>query len=109
AYRVFHRLGLPVPEPIALETEDSPLDRPFFIMTEIENCSVASILLRDPYGAHREKVGEQFFSILGRIAAADPDEIGLGDLEGARERCWHHETERWERVIDEDEREPQPI
>ncbi|HTK80221.1 MAG TPA: phosphotransferase family protein [Rhizomicrobium sp.] len=109
AYQAFHRLGLPVPEPIALETDNSPLDRPFFIMEEIENCSVASILLPDPYSSYREKVGEQFFSILGRIAAADPDEIGLGDLEGARECCWQHETERWERVIDEDEREPQPI
>ena len=109
AYQAFHRLGFPVPEPIALEIDGEPLDRPFFIMEEIENCSVASILLPDPYGAHREKIGEQFFSILGRIAAADPDAVGLSNLQGARESCWLHEMERWERVIDEDEREPQPI
>jgi aminoglycoside phosphotransferase (APT) family kinase protein len=109
AYQAFHGLGLPVPEPIALETAGAALDRPFFIMEEIENCAVASILTPDPYGAHREKIGEQFFSILGRIAATDPDAIGLGELEGARDACWRHELERWRRVIDEDEREPQPI
>jgi aminoglycoside phosphotransferase (APT) family kinase protein len=78
-------------------------------MAEIENCSVASILAADPYGPHREKIGQQFFSVLGRIAGADPDEIGLSDLEGARDDCWAHELQRWEKVIEEDEREPQPI
>ncbi|HEV2562185.1 MAG TPA: phosphotransferase family protein [Rhizomicrobium sp.] len=109
AYQAFYKLGLPVPEPIALELENAALDRPFFIMEEIENCQVASILLPDPYGAHREKIGEQFFTVLGRIAGANPDAIGLGDLDGARQDCWRHEVGRWERVIEEDEREPQPI
>lgn len=109
AYQAFHRLGLPVPEPIALETDGAALERPFFIMEEIENCAVASILTPDPYGTLREKIGEQFFTHLGHIAAADPDAIGLGDMEGARENCWQHELARWERVIEEDEREPQPI
>lgn len=109
AYQAFHKLGLPVPEPIALEPENTALDRPFFIMEEIRDCQVANILLPDPYGAHRDRIGEQFFNILGRIAGANPDEIGLGDLEGAHSHCWRHEIERWERVILEDEREPQPI
>jgi aminoglycoside phosphotransferase (APT) family kinase protein len=109
ACQAFHRLGLPVPEPIALETDGGALERPFFIMEEIENCAVASILARDPYGVQREKIGEQFFSVLGRIAAADPDAIGLGDFPGARGDCWQHELLHWERVIEEDEREPQPI
>jgi aminoglycoside phosphotransferase (APT) family kinase protein len=103
AYEAFHKLGLPVPEPIALELDSPALDRPFFVMEEVENCSVGSILMPDPYGAHREKVGEQFFSILGKIAAAD--------FEGETDprRCWAHEVARWEKVIDEDEHEPQPI
>ncbi len=85
AYQAFHGLGLPVPEPIALELEGGALERPFFIMEEIENCAVASILTPDPYGAHRDKIGTQFWNILGRIAGADPKTIGLGDLEGARD------------------------
>ena len=111
AYRAFHALGLPVPEPIALELSTDILDRPFFIMEEIENCQVGSILSPDPYGAHREKIGQQFFASLGHIARADVDAIGLGDLEGERDpaKCWRHELDRWQKVIEEDEREPQPI
>lgn len=111
AYRAFHGLGLPVPEPIALEESTEVLDRPFFVMEEIENCQVGSILSSNPYGELREKIGRQFFANLGRIARADVDDIGLGDLEGERDpkKCWSHEVERWEKVIDEDEREPQPI
>jgi aminoglycoside phosphotransferase (APT) family kinase protein len=111
AYRAFHALGLPVPEPIALEEGSEILDRPFFVMEEIENCQVGSILSPDPYGPLREKIGRQFFANLGRIARADVDEVGLGDLEGERDpaKCWLHEVDRWEKVIDEDEREPQPI
>jgi len=109
AYQAFHRLGLPVPEPIALELGPEALDRPFFVMEEIENCQVGSILSPEPYGPHRSRIGEQFFTVLGRIAAADPDAIGLSDIDGARENCWRHEVERWEREIEEDEREPQPI
>ena len=111
AYQAFHRLGLPVPEPVALELEASALERPFFVMEEITGCEVASILNPDPYGAHRGKIGKQFWSVLGTIAKADVDTIGLGDLEGERDarKAWQHEVRRWEKVIDEDEREPQPI
>jgi aminoglycoside phosphotransferase (APT) family kinase protein len=111
AYQAFHRLGLPVPEPIALELDGAALERPFFVMEEITGCEVASILNPDPYGAHREAIGKQFWSVLGQIAKADVDAIGLADFDGAREPrdAWRHEVVRWEKVIDEDEREPQPI
>ncbi len=111
AYAAFHKLGFPVPEAIVLEGDTAALDRPFFIMEEIEGCEAASILAPDPYGQHREKVGTQFFSLLGRIARQNPHEIGLADLEGARDpaECWRHALKRWQKVIAEDEREPQPI
>lgn len=109
AYQAFHKLGLPVPEPIALELEGGALERPFFIMEEIENAQAANILLPDPYGAHRQKIGEQFWRVLGEIARANPDDIGLGDLGRARRDCARHELEHWERVILDDELEPQPI
>lgn len=111
AYQAFHRLGLPVPEPIALELGTEALERPFFVMEEITDCQVASILVPDPYGAHRDRIGRQFWDVLGRIARADVDAIGLGDLEGVRDpaKAWSHEVARWEKVIEEDEREPQPI
>ncbi len=111
AYEAFHKLGLPVPEPIALELDGKALDRPFFIMEEITDCQAGGILGPDPYGSHREKIGQQFFANLGRIAGADPKAIGLADFDGPRDAgdCWRHEVARWEKVIDEDEREPQPV
>jgi aminoglycoside phosphotransferase (APT) family kinase protein len=111
AYQAFHKLGLPVPEPIALELDGVALERPFFIMEEITGCSVGSVIAPDPYAAHREKIGEQFFTTLGRIAKADPEALALADFDGpsSPDACWSHEVARWEKVIEEDEREPQPI
>lgn len=111
AYEAFYKLGLPVPEPIALELGSEALERPFFVMAEVENCAPGTIMSPDPYGPHRQKVGEQFYTIMGKIAAADPNKIGLGDFEGARDvrDAAMHEVARWEKVVNEDEREPQPI
>ncbi len=111
AYQAFHAQGLPVPEPVALELGTTALERPFFIMAEVENAHAGSILAPDPYGANRDTVGRQFWTILGRIARADPAGIGLADFDGPKDArdCWRHALDRWERVIDEDEREPQPI
>lgn len=111
AYRAFNALGLPVPEPIALELEGAALERPFFIMEEITDGAPGSILSPTAYDPHREKIGLQFWSVLGRIAKADPDVVGLGDLEGTRDAtaAWAREVAHWEKVIDEDELEPQPI
>ncbi|HVZ92580.1 MAG TPA: phosphotransferase family protein [Rhizomicrobium sp.] len=111
AYEAFHALGLPVPEPVLLEPDGGALERPFFIMSEIEDAAAASVLAPDPYGPQRDAIGLQFWSVLGRIARADPIALDLGDFDGSTERdaCWRNELARWERVIDADEDEPQPI
>jgi aminoglycoside phosphotransferase (APT) family kinase protein len=111
AYDAFHALGLPVPEPIALELDSTPLDRPFFIMEEIENCQTGSILAADPFGEHAQAIGRQFYSVLAKIATPDPRDIGLHDFEGETDihAVAMHEVARWEKVIEEDELEPQPI
>jgi aminoglycoside phosphotransferase (APT) family kinase protein len=111
AYEAFHGLGLPVPEPIALELDPKPLERPFFIMEEVENCQTGSIMSPDPFGAQRAKIGRQFYTVMGKIAAADPRDVGLSDFDGETDihDVAMHEVARWEKVVDEDEREPQPI
>ncbi|MEI9990555.1 MAG: phosphotransferase family protein [Rhizomicrobium sp.] len=111
AYEAFHALGLPVPAPVALELDPAPLERPFFIMEEIENCLTGSIVSPDPYGVHRDKIGRQFYGVLGRIAAVDPRDMGLSNFDGETDihDVAMHEVARWEKVIDEDEIEPQPI
>lgn len=111
AYRAFHPTGLPVPEPLYLETDLKWLDRPFFVMEQILDSAAGSAFNPDPYGVHATAIGEQFWTHLGHIAKADPHAIGFDkNLEAvAPADCWRIELEKWEKVIDEDELCPQPI
>jgi aminoglycoside phosphotransferase (APT) family kinase protein len=111
AYRSFMDSAVPVPGALFLESDVDWMERPFFVMEEVEGCTAASILAADPFGIHRRKIGEQFFTILGRIAKRD---VASSDL--ARhmatpkaDAAWRQELDKWEKVIDEDELEPQPI
>lgn len=110
AYKAFHGTGVPVPQPLALEESPTWLERPFFLMEEITDCKAGSFLAGEPYGAHRDKIGEQFWRILGEIAKADPIERGLGSLEmPMADRAWSVEVDKWAAVVEEDEVTPEPI
>ncbi|MFN9969905.1 MAG: phosphotransferase family protein [Phycisphaerae bacterium] len=111
AYRSFQDSAVPVPRALFLERGTEWLDRPFFVMEEIEGCSAGSILAGDPYGAHRRRIGEQFHGILGRIAAQDAmaSPLAAHVTIPAADEAWRLELAKWEKVIDEDELEPQPI
>ena len=111
AYRSFRDSNVPVPGALFLETETQWLERPFFVMEEIEGGTAASILSADPYGPHAAKIGEQFFSILGRIAARDvkSSELAQHSQMPKPGEAWARELAHWEKVIDEDELERQPI
>jgi len=111
AYRSFMDSSVPVPGALFLERALDWLERPFFVMEEVEGCTAASILAADPYGIHRRKIGEQFFSILGRIAKRDVASSDLAQHVPAPKpgEAWRVELDKWEKVIDEDELEPQPI
>lgn len=109
AYRAFHKTPVPVPEALALEEDPQWLERPFFVMEEITNAAAASVLQPAPYGEHAGAIGRQFFSTLGEIARADPKALGLYWEAPAPDACWKRELDKWETVIDEDAREPEPI
>jgi aminoglycoside phosphotransferase (APT) family kinase protein len=111
AYRSFMDSAVPVPRALFLEPEIEWLERPFFVMEEIEGCTTASILAADPYGSHRQKIGAQFFTTLGRIAARDAKSSDLARHVAmpAVGDAWRLELAKWEKVVDEDELEPQPI
>jgi aminoglycoside phosphotransferase (APT) family kinase protein len=112
AYAAFHGSTVPVPRPLFFETDPRWLDRPFFVMEEVVGAvSTARLLAEEPYVNHLEKIGAQKWRILGEIACADPDRVGLADkLDAPRLRdCWRRELDYWEKVIDEDELTPQPI
>ncbi len=112
AYRAFHGTAVPVPEALWLEQDLAPLDHPFFIMEEL--CGLESspqALLAPPFLAQRAKIGRRKWTILGEIAKADPEKLGLVGLlpPVTPDACWQRELAHWERVLDEDELEPQPI
>ena len=111
AYRSFADSHVPVPGALYLETDTRWLERPFFVMEEIEGGAAASILVANAYGEHAEIIGEQFFSILGRIAARDvaSSELAKHSERPGLDKAWQRELAHWEKVIDEDELEPQPI
>ncbi len=111
AFRSFQDTNVPVPGALYLERELEWLERPFFVMEEIEGCTAGSILAADPYGPHRRSIGEQFFTILGHIAKRDVGTSELARVSAlpAGDVAWARELEKWEKVIDEDELEPQPV
>jgi len=112
AYRAFHGTSVPVPEPLWLEEDAKWLDHPFFIMQELPGLEASpQAIAMPPYAEHAQKLAEQKWTILGRIASADPKELGLLDLMEVvpPEDCYKRELDYWEGVIDEDELSPQPI
>jgi aminoglycoside phosphotransferase (APT) family kinase protein len=110
AYKSFHG-AVPVPEPIVLELEDGPLERPFFIMRRIDGGNAARPFEREPYGIHAPAVGEALFSHLGRIAQVDPACLPLAECFAWPDpaNCWREALDHWQAIILRDERHPQPI
>jgi len=110
AYRTVHG-HVPVPQAIALEESGAALERPFFLMERIDGGVVASPFTVDPYGAHAEALGEQFFTSLGRLAALDHAGSPIREAAAlpAAEACWRIALDHWAGVIEADEQHPQPI
>lgn len=111
AYQSFYGRGAPVPEPIALEEGSEALERPFFLMGRVDGGAAASPFARGAYAPHADALGRHFFTILGRIAAADAMNLPLAQAAPAPEpdQAWRRELDYWAEVIDADELHPQPI
>jgi aminoglycoside phosphotransferase (APT) family kinase protein len=112
AYRAFHGSAVPVPEALWLESDSRWLDHPFFVMEELVGFEASpQAILAPPYAQHHERLAREKWTILGAIAAADPEKLGLaGALEViAPADAWRRALDHWVAVIDEDELAPQPI
>ena len=111
ALKSFHGRGVAAPEPLILETEGAELERPFFIMARVDGGRTASPFQPGPYEPHAAAIGRDFFSTLGRIAAADPATLPIADLGDppTPDACWRRELDYWSGVIEADELHPQPI
>ena len=112
AYRAFFSSAVPVPEMLWLEEGSGPLDHPFFLAAEIEGFQASPALLwTEPYLACHQTLANRKWTILGQIARADPETLGLTQVMEpvAPEACWSRELGYWESVLNEDETEPLPI
>ncbi len=111
ALRSFAGRDVAAPEAVVLEEDGAELERPFFIMRRVDGGAAGSPFAADPFAAHAAAVGEQFFSIMGRIAAEPVDGLPILDAADrpAPDACWRRELDYWAAVIEADEQHPQPI
>ncbi|HEX2560870.1 phosphotransferase family protein [Phenylobacterium sp.] len=112
AYRAFRNSAVPVPEMLYLEEESDALDHPFFIAEEISGFQAGpGTLWTEPYLACHAELGRRKWTILGEIAKADPQALGLTTVlpPATPEDSWRRELDHWEGVLDDDETEPLPI
>lgn len=110
AYRSFHGSAVPVPEVLWLEEDTRHLDYPFFVMEELSGLDASPTNIAG-LAQHHAKLAQQKWSILGAIARAEPDKIGLvGVMKpvAPADAC-RRELDYWTNVIDTDELAPQPI
>ena len=110
-YCAVHRLSVPVPEPLVLEESPGALERPFSIMAEIPGCQTANSFTQPQFAPLRRHIAEQKWSILGRLAALEIDDLGLRDFMEVPSvaDCAERELAYWAGVIDADALHPQPI
>ncbi|HEY2178706.1 MAG TPA: phosphotransferase family protein, partial [Caulobacteraceae bacterium] len=111
AIRSFAGKDVAAPEAVVLEADGAELERPFFIMRRVDGGAAGSPFAADPFGAQAGAIGEQFFTILGRIAREPVAGLPLLEAASAPEcgECWRRELDYWAGVIEADEQHPQPI
>ncbi|MDT0509854.1 phosphotransferase family protein [Novosphingobium sp. MMS21-SN21R] len=109
-YRALAGQGLPIPGVYFLELDPRWLERPFFIMDMCPGKPGSPFVPTDPYDGHSEAIGEQYWSILGRLAAIDHRAVGLETLRNglATGGWWALELDRWESLLDENEALAEP-
>jgi aminoglycoside phosphotransferase (APT) family kinase protein len=104
-YRALAGQGLPMPGVYFLELDPIWLERPFFIMDCCAGKPGNPFSPTDPYDGHGSTIGDQYWSILGRLAAIDHRAVGLETLRNgtATGGFWALELDRWEGMLDENE------
>ena len=109
-YRALAGRGVPIPGVYFLELDPQWLERPFFIMDMCPGKPGSPFAPTDPYDGHGEAIGQQFWSILGRLAAIDHRAVGLEGLRGGNAvgGFWSLELDRWEAILGDGEAHSEP-
>lgn len=109
-YQAVHRAGFPVPEPLLLEEDPAPLERPFSLMREVPGCESAVAALTDPAMAdRRERIGARKWTLLGQLARLDPEDLGVTGFMEVPAHAAARELDYWAGVIESDALHPQPV
>ena len=88
--------SVPVPETLGLCEDDAVNGAPFYVMAFVEGHVLDSAeVVRDHLAEEvRAIAGESVVSVLARLHAVDPDEVGLGKL-GRKEAYLARQLKRW--------------
>tara|TARA_R110000824_G_scaffold155226_1_gene327495 strand:- start:44627 stop:45592 length:966 start_codon:yes stop_codon:yes gene_type:complete len=108
AIEAAYKAGLQVPEPLFLEQDLKWIGRPFSVTSEITDC-MASAEAFPPQ--HLDKIAEQKWTFLGKLAQLDPATMGLDDVMEMPDvsSCALEQLDYWHKVIIDDELHPNPI
>jgi len=108
SYAAIYPTEIPVPKPLFLENDTRWLGQPFSLMAEIVGCQTDVGNLTD---AQRTKIGNEKWTLLGKLACLDPESLGFCEFMEKPELddCATKELARWEQVILTDEVHPQPV
>ena len=99
--------AVPVPEPLACDSGPESFGSPGFLMREVPGGMAAGLLEPEPYGDHAGAIGQQFFTALGHVHAAEPDRAGLPAMapaDAAPARLAH-----WRAAFEADRFRPEPV
>lgn len=109
-YQAVQGTGIPVPEVFWLETDPRWLERPFFIMGRLAGEASPQALVASAFNGHAEAIAQQKIDILARIHKLDWRAKGLDFLgvPSGLDACAAQEIGRWERIMREQQLEPQP-
>ncbi len=110
AYLAFQDSKVPVPKTIAIEESPDTLGAPFMVMEELSGAA-ASPFDQEAYSPYQEKLGHQFWDILGEIVLKDIDDPNLASIPRteSKESCWKRELDHWVKVIRQDSYSVEPI
>jgi aminoglycoside phosphotransferase (APT) family kinase protein len=112
-YRAFYAEGsVPVPEPLACETDPSILGAPFMLMRRMNGHTDWETIFEPYFDGVRQKICAEAFAVLGRIAAVELQRLGLDP--GLRARpmpgsAWLEQLDYWDAILREHELGPMPI
>ena len=109
AYSAYQDTSVPVPLMIDINEDQEILGAPFMLMQQLDGVA-ASPFTPNVYSPNEQKLGEQFWSILGEIAKKDIADDFINQFDNTEiGPCWKKELDKWVGVIREDSISVEPI